>query len=131
MKFLEIPLIHLIPIQTNVDLFGIKRVMDYFDYCNYELLEVVPTNNGYVIGDGHHRACVLHLAEKKRARVQVLENDEEVNAQTRGVFGAVNNLQDFFRIADLENPSIIKVDSIENLIKFNMERQGYTIITPN
>lgn len=120
MKFKKTALGLLVPIQYEVNLEDIIRNLPIFDFKNYKPLAVVAYGKKYLIGDGHHRAVSLFLAGESEARIQLLENDDDVASFEEGAFYLRKSIKEFID-ATYENDPFVKenIFSIERLLEHN------------
>lgn len=74
----------LIPIEGFLEMRILKECLNLG--IDHESIPVIPYSGQYLTCDGHHRTVVKLIKNKRKTPVEILESDEDLYPELKGVF---------------------------------------------
>jgi hypothetical protein len=94
MKTIKIDTKDLLPIQYEIRPASVRRLISKYKLKDPGIptIDVIECKEGYLLADGHHRSCALHLMDLP-AIADLYEDDKDIKMKTVGVFYLLNSIE--------------------------------------
>lgn len=84
MKYTNVDIKELIPIEGFLEMTILRNCLNLG--TNSGSIPVIPYGSRYIACDGHHRTTTKLIRDKRKTSVGIIESDEDISPELKGVF---------------------------------------------